>query len=89
MLESERRQTERSESAARSLRADTAIEIVLVKVPDDLLFKRVRDCFGPASRRRLRDKTSRKDDGGVRKSRREKLIRNSHPSLESETMLEL
>ena len=41
------------------------------EVSDDLSVERVRDCIGLACRRRLRDRTSRKDDGGVRLSRGE------------------
>ena len=70
MPESERWQTERSESGGR-----TAIEGVPrsfkaeSEVPDDLLLERVRDCIRPACRGRLCDRCSRKDDGGVRTSR--------------------
>ena len=92
MPESERRQTERSESVARSLRGDTAIEGVPrsfqaePEVPDDLLLEPVRDCFRPACRRRLRDRTGREDDGCVRMSRDQNYFETPVcPSSESET----
>ena len=62
MPESERRQTERSESVAGSLRGHTTVEGVSrnlqaeSEVPDDLLLERVRDCIGPACGRRDQQK---------------------------------